>query len=103
MIELVKHHRQEIESLCRIHNVKRLDLFGSAAHGVDFDPDSSDIDFFIEFQDMGWQGSFKRYMGMKLALEDLLGRSVDLIEPASINNSYFAEMAAKHCQLFYAA
>jgi uncharacterized protein len=98
----IEQHRQQIESLCRENGVTRLELFGSAARD-DFEPDMSDYDFFVEFEDRGWKGSFKRYMGLKLALEDLLGRPVDLVEVGAVTNPYFAEVASRNRELVYAA
>ena len=40
----------EIAEICRHYGVRRLYLFGSAAHGTDFDPDRSDADFLVEFE-----------------------------------------------------
>lgn len=102
MFPLVEQHRPAIEALCRQYGVARLELFGSAARG-DFDPSTSDLDFLIEFVDPDWQGSFRRYMGLKLALEDLLGRPVDLVEPTAITNPYFAQVALQYRSLVYAA
>jgi hypothetical protein len=85
-----------------LHGVQRLELFGSAARG-EFDPSSSDLDFFVEFVDQGWRGSFKRFMGLKLDFEDLFGRSVDLLELTSVTNPHFIEVATKHRYLLYAA
>lgn len=92
----------QIESLCRKHDVSRLELFGSAARG-DFAPGRSDVDFLVEFHDLGWQGSFRRYMGLKLDLEALLGVSVDLVELSTVTNPYFVEVATRHRRLLYAA
>ena len=36
MIELIGQHREQIAEICRRHQVRRLELFGSAARG-DFD------------------------------------------------------------------
>lgn len=102
MLELIEKHRHQISALCREHGVKRLELFGSAARG-DFDPASSDLDFFVEFEDEGWKGSFRRYMGLKTTLEALLERSVDLVEPGAIVNPYFAQVANQHRSTIYAA
>ena len=102
MHPLIEQHRAQIEALCQKYHVTRLELFGSAARG-DFDPAQSDFDFFVEFEELGWKGSFKRYMGLKLDLEDLLGRPVDLVEPHVIENRFFAESANKHRMLVYAA
>lgn len=98
----IERNRRRIEALCQEHGVARLELFGSAARG-DFDASRSDYDFFVEFEDRGWKGSFKRYMGLKLALEDLLLRPVDLVEMAAVENPYFVEVANRHRELVYAA
>lgn len=47
MIDLVANKRDEIAALCRKYNIKRLDLFGSAATGA-FDPATSDLDFVVD-------------------------------------------------------
>jgi len=102
MVAVVEEHRSQIDALCRKYQVVRLELFGSAARG-DFRPGQSDLDFFVEFQALGWKGSFKRYMGLKLDLEDLLGRPVDLVEPKTIVNPYFSQVATRYRALVYAA
>ncbi len=102
MNSTIERHRSDIESLCRKYGVTRLELFGSAARS-EIHSSESDYDFFVEFEDRGWKGSFKRYMGLKLALEDLLGRSVDLVEPKTIDNPYFAEVSNRHRALVYAS
>ena len=91
-----------IHALCVASCVRTLEMFGSAARG-DFDPQTSDVDFFVEFHDLGWQGSFKRYMNLKLGLEDLLGRPVDLVELSAIENPYFMPIAGRHRIPVYAA
>ena len=45
----ILRHRDELADLCRRHGVARLDVFGSAARGVDFDPARSDVDLLVEF------------------------------------------------------
>jgi uncharacterized protein len=102
MAAILKGFEDRIAELCRHYRVRRLELFGSAASNA-FDPDRSDVDFFVEFVDLGWEGSFKRYMGLKLDLEDLLGRSVDLVEPAAVTNPYFATKAHAAKELVFAA
>jgi predicted nucleotidyltransferase len=102
MLKLIEDHLAQIEALCVTHGVRHLDLFGSAARG-DFDPQQSDLDFLIEFHDLGWEGSFKRYMGLKLALEDLLGRPVDLVEIDAVTNPYFIRSANRNRLPVYAA
>jgi hypothetical protein len=101
MLNAISDHLSEIERLCVQYGVARLDLFGSAAHGG-FDSQRSDFDFFVRFLDLGWQGSFKRYMRFKLGLEDLLGREVDLVEIDAMTNPYFRQTAEPHRQSLYA-
>jgi predicted nucleotidyltransferase len=76
MLAIIEQRLPQIEALCREHGVARLELFGSAARG-DFDTSRSDLDFFVEFTDLGWKGSFKRFMGLKLDLECLFDRPID--------------------------
>ncbi|MGN6033725.1 MAG: nucleotidyltransferase family protein, partial [Thermomicrobiales bacterium] len=47
MIALIQDNVQEIRALCERFDVRRLELFGSAATGR-FDPAHSDIDFLVD-------------------------------------------------------
>ena len=42
--------REEPVELCRRFGVARLDVFGFAARGTGFDPETSDADFLLEFR-----------------------------------------------------
>lgn len=86
----IDQHADAIAQLCRDHHVERLDLFGSATT-EDFDPERSDADFLVEFKrdDVGRQ--FRTYFALKFALEALLGRNVDLVEPVGVRNKYYWE------------
>ena len=88
MIQEIARRRDELQTLCRRFHVRRLDLFGSAARG-DFEPDRSDIDLLVEFdRDLREAFSLRTYLGLKEALEELLGRSVDLVESGAVHNPY---------------
>jgi predicted nucleotidyltransferase len=88
MIDEIARRREELRALCRRFHVRRLDLFGSAARG-DFDPDRSDVDFLVEFDRTHPDAlSLRTYFGLKEALERLLGRPVDLVEPGAVRNPY---------------
>ena len=54
--------------------VASLSLFGSVAHGDS--TENSDVDLLVRFDG---RANFDRYMDLKLFLEDLLGRRVDLV------------------------
>lgn len=59
--------------------VKSLAVFGSVARGES--GPRSDMDFLVEF---GPPPTFSRYMELKLFLEDLFGRRVDLLTWESV-------------------
>ncbi len=102
MIRLIEEKRAEIEAICRRYRVKRLEVFGSAATGT-FDPQRSDVDFLVEFEDWGVEGAADRYFGLWFDLEDLLGRPVDLVMPRAIRNRYFRQAIDKSRTTVYAA
>lgn len=61
------------EAKIKSFGVLRLSLFGSSARGEE--TPQSDLDFIVEFE----KKSFDSYMDLKLFLEDLFGRRVDLV------------------------
>lgn len=77
MNPIIEAKKPEIIALCRQYGVIRLDLFGSAT-GSNWDPEKSDFDFVIEFEDYG-PGIASRFLDFGDAIEDLLGRKVDLV------------------------
>jgi uncharacterized protein len=79
--------RDAIAALCRRYGVARLEVFGSAARGRDFDPDRSDFDFLVEFDERGDLPALEQFFGFAEALEDLLGRPVDLVERPALEAS----------------
>ena len=88
MIDEIALRRDELRAVCRRFHVRRLDLFGSAARG-DFDPQRCDVDFLVEFDRTHPDAlSLRTYFGLKEALEGLLGRPVDLVEPGAVRNPY---------------
>lgn len=76
--ELISRIRQQ-QSILYGMGVKSLELFGSVVRG-EARPDS-DIDFLVEFDG---PASFDRYMDVKLYLEDLTARRVDLVTRAAL-------------------
>ena len=80
-------HRSGISVICQRYRIQRLEVFGSGARAVDFDPASSDADFLIEFAP-GVQPGLNALYGVKADLEALLGRGVDLVEPSAVRNPY---------------
>lgn len=73
-------HRDAILSIAARHGVRDVRVFGSSARG-EAGPDS-DVDFLI---DAGPQTSSWFPGGLVADLEDLLGRRVDVVEPAGLH------------------
>jgi predicted nucleotidyltransferase len=81
--------------------VRRLEIFGSAAAG-EFNPSSSDIDFFYEF-DSDASAISDRFFGLQEGLERLVGRKVDLASSRDARNPYFLQVANQHRTTLFAA
>jgi uncharacterized protein len=77
-----------LPELCRRFNVRRLDLFGSAASGHDFDPARSDLDLLVDFESLPPGDYADTYFGLREALEAWSGRAVDLVTEAALRNPY---------------
>ena len=83
---VIEEHFEELQALCRLHGVRRLTLFGSAARGT-FDPERSDLDFIVEFfrrpnpADEG-----RAWLDLWKGLKRVFNRPVDLIDVSSIDN-----------------
>ena len=74
-----------IESFCRKWKIEELALFGSVLRS-DFRPDS-DIDLLATFaKDARWSVFDRARMNEELS--NLLGREVDVVETASLNNPF---------------
>ena len=102
MIDLLERHRPEIEAICRRHQVKTLELFGSAAQG-NWDPARSDVDFLVEFLPLGPGQHFSCFFDLMADLRGLLGRKVDLVTANAIKNRHFLDGVSAGRQVFYAA
>ena len=103
MIPALTNHRDAIAALCRRFGVSRLDVFGSAARGTDFNPSTSDVDFLVSF-DLPAPGSrLDRFLGLKDSLEELLGRSVDLVGHKGLRNRFFIADVEASKEFLYAA
>lgn len=90
-------HRAALLDWLRAHSdllasygVGRMSLFGSFAR--DEATDSSDVDLLVEFQG---RPTFRRYMGLKLSLEQALGRPVDLVTVGALRPEVRAAISAE--------
>ena len=77
----------EAPALRRKYAVRSLAVFGSMARGDDHE--GSDVDVLVEFEG---KATFDNFMGLKLDLEDLAGRRVDLLTPKELRPAMQAEI-----------
>ena len=95
--------REELAELCRRYVVVRLKVFGSAVRGPDFDPQTSDADFLVEFNPDSGLAPFDQFFDLAEVLRDTLGRPVDLVESGAVHNPYLRVAIDKSRELGYAS
>jgi predicted nucleotidyltransferase len=87
MHPLIEAKRGEIATVCRQFQVRRLEVFGSAARGTDFDLAHSDADFLVEFDPEHARDPLEEFLGLQASLSDVLGRPVDLLARSTVERS----------------
>jgi predicted nucleotidyltransferase len=102
MHPFISQKRADIALICARHHILKLEVFGSAARGADFDPATSDADFLVEFEP-GLRDGLSDYFSLKDELERVLGRGVDLIEPRAVRNPYVLAGINSAQEIVYAA
>jgi predicted nucleotidyltransferase len=85
MLPAIAEKRADLAALCRQYRVARLDVFGSAARGYDFDEARSDIDFLVLLEPSS--DDLTRLLSLQTALEDLLHRRVDIQSRRAVETS----------------
>jgi uncharacterized protein len=93
--------RDALITLCERYDVARLEVFGSAARGTDFDPAVSDADFLVEFKPRSALPPLEQFFGLADALKDLLGRPVDLLEPSAVRNPFVRASINRSREVLY--
>jgi predicted nucleotidyltransferase len=89
----------DIKRLCYQHKVSKLYAFGSIL--TDHFNKDSDIDFIVDFQPLDIVQYADNYYDLKFSLENVLHRSVDLLEEKAIRNPYFQQVVNNKRQLVY--
>lgn len=84
IISVLEAHKREIKS----YGVKKIILFGSYAQ--DRAKKESDLDFLVEFK-LG-RGLYDDYVHLKLFLENIFKKEVDLIKPNLIREELKSEI-----------
>jgi hypothetical protein len=103
MLPLIEMHRREIAELCRWFHVERLDVFGSAARGTDFDPNRSDVDLLVTYDPTVARPDLAEYFAFRDELAALFGRPVDLVMSGAVRNPFVRADIDRFRELVYAA
>ena len=99
---LVENKIETLKELCAKYGVKRLELFGSAT-GEDFDLESSDLDFLVQFEPCSPSDHYEHYFGLLESLKNLYDRKIDLVEEDAMRNPYFIRRVNQSRSPIYAA
>lgn len=83
--DLIQHLQNESAGLVAF-DVKHLWLFGSAARG---ETNPSDVDILVEFNR---PPGLLNYMGLKFRLEEMLGKSVDLVSKSACRDRFYRQI-----------
>jgi len=94
--------RGEIAELCRTHHVRRLSVFGSAVRD-DFDPEKSDIDVIVEFEDLPGEEYLKNKYSLLDKLATRFERRIDLLTWKSVRNPYLLKAILRSNVTLYGA
>jgi hypothetical protein len=103
MHPFIHQHESAIAELCRRYPVQRLEVYGSAARGIDFAPESSDADFLVEFSPSADTPTLKDFFGLQADLSKILGRAVDLAESSTLRNPYVQASINRSREIVYGA
>jgi predicted nucleotidyltransferase len=102
MISPIAQYHTEVEELCQRHHVRRLELFGSAVSGK-FNPDTSDLDFLVTFEELEPAVYADAYLGFYESLTALFDNHIELVSARAITNPYFLESIQRNRETLYAA
>ena len=102
MHPIIQDKLETLKELCAEHRVERLDIFGSAARD-DFDPELSDLDFLVEFEEMSPVKHADAFFGLLEDLERTFHRRIDLLERKPIENPHLWESIERSRRVLYEA
>lgn len=86
-MSLIERNIDAIKRLCAIYAVAQMSVFGSVL--TDRFNDDSDIDILVSFDDLPIEQYADNYLQLQSALQELLGREIDLVEDKAIRNPVF--------------
>jgi len=97
---IIEEKLDELILICNRFGVKQIFAFGSVVT-TRFSPDESDLDFFVEMDEMPPLARGEKLIAFWEACEDLFARRIDLVTEQSIRNPYFRSNVERTKQLIY--
>jgi predicted nucleotidyltransferase len=98
-MNILDKHIIDIRKLCSHYHVKELYAFGSVLTN-EFNSES-DVDLVVDFNPMDVALYADNYYDLKFSLQNMLNRSVDLLEEKAIKNPNFKQNLHQQRQLIY--
>lgn len=99
-MKLITDNLQKIFTLCQQYKVKSLSVFGSIL--TNRFNENSDVDFSATFNhDADPVKAGENFLSFYIALQDLMGRRIDLIDEEYIKNPFFREELIETKKLIY--
>lgn len=98
-MNIVEENIVQIRALLEQHHVDNIYLFGSVL--TEKFSSTSDVDFLVNFGKVKPENYFDNYIDLKLGLEGILNRSVDLIEEKTIKNPVLQRSINRNKKLIY--
>jgi hypothetical protein len=102
MNKIIQENQSQLVELCKKYHAQRLEVFGSVTRD-DFNPATSDLDFLVEFDEVGVENYADCYFGLLEELVSLFSLPVELVVISSVKNPYFLQNIEKNRALLYAA
>ena len=98
-MKLIENNIQKIIDLCKKHKVHKLFVSGSVL--TNRLSENSDVDLVVDFNKTEVSDYFDNFLDFKYAVENFVGRNVDLLEEQTIKNPYLKKNADATKTLIY--
>lgn len=98
-MRMIDENIDSIRVLCNKHKVAKLFVFGSIL--TDKFNKSSDIDLLVDFSEVDLYDYADNYFDLKLSLEKLLKREIDLLEIKAVKNPYLRKSIDSSKKMIY--
>lgn len=102
MIPEVHQAKSRLADLCVRHNVRRLEIFGSA-RDPSLDASTSALCVIVKFGPFPAGGYSEHYFALLEELRDLFNRPAELLVDGPVRNPYLLEIINRSRELLYAA